>query len=398
MPTLRKVFRFRLRPNKVQENRLYQLSGARRFVWNWALNRSKRFYAQNTKSLNAAQLSTELTNLKKLPEMAWLKEADSQLLQQSLKDLDTSYKNFFAKRARFPKFKSKKIDAPRFRIPQRVKVENGKVYVPKIGWIRVFQSQDVLGITKSATFKRDAVGHWYVTLTTEFDMPDVPLEPVNADNVIGFDAGLKDFAVFSDGTRVAPPKFYRKGQRKLKRVQRQLSRSKKGSSNRKKAQKKVARAHKKISNQRQDFLHKLSNEIVKKFDGICVEDLNLKGMAKTKLAKSVLDAGHGEFRRQLEYKSCWNRKHFAIINRWFPSSKLCGCCGAVNKELKLSDRVWSCACGTVHDRDLNAAENIKLEGLKLIVAVGQSETLNACGANVSHHFGAVRVEARIPWL
>jgi putative transposase len=398
MATLRKVYRFRMRPTKAQEERLYQLAGARRYAWNWALTTRKTHFETHGEGLGAGELSKRLTALKHHPETAWLKDVDSQLLQQSLKDLDTAYKNFFEKRARFPRFKSRKVDEPRFRIPQRVRVEGGRVYVPKIGWVRIYQSQPVDCQTKSATFKRDACGHWYVTLTAEFDMPDTPLEPINEDHVIGFDAGLKDFAVFSDGERVATPKFYRRGQKKLRRAQRQLSRRKKGSKNRERAKRRVAKVHRKIAHQRQDFLHKLSTRVVAANDGVCIENLNLKGMAKTKLAKSVLDASHGEFRRQLEYKCLWNRKHLSVVSRWCPSSKLCRHCGTINADLKLSDRVWTCACGVDHDRDLNAAENIVVEGLNLMVAAGQTETLNACGASVSHHFGAVRVEARIPIL
>ncbi|NJK43754.1 MAG: IS200/IS605 family element transposase accessory protein TnpB [Pleurocapsa sp. SU_196_0] len=398
MPTHRKVYRFRMRPTKAQQERLYQLAGARRFAWNWGLATRKAHFETHGEGIGAGELSKRLTALKQLPETAWLKDADSQLLQQSLKDLDTAYKNFFEKRTRFPRFKSRKADEPRFRIPQRVKVEGGRVYVPKIGWVRIYQSQSVDWLTKSATFKRDACGHWYVTLTAEFEMPDTPLKTVIPDRVIGFDAGLKDFAMFSDGERVATPKFYRRGQKKLRRTQRQLSRRKKGSKNRDRSKKRVARVHRKIANQRKDFLHKLSTRVVVAHDGVCVEDLNLKGMAKTKLAKSVLDASHGEFRRQLEYKCAWNRKHFQTVSRWFPSSRLCRHCGSINANLQLSDRVWTCACGVEHDRDLNAAQNIRVEGLNLMEAAGQTDSLNACGASVSHHFGAVRVEARIPLL
>jgi putative transposase len=237
-----------------------------------------------------------------------------------------------------------------------------------------------------------------VTLTAEFEMRDTPLEPANPHRVIGFDAGLKDFAMFSNGERIATPKFYRRGQKKPRRAQRQSSRRKKGSKNRDRVKRRVARVRRKIANQRQDFLYKLSTRVAAANDGICVENLNLKGMAKTKLAKSILDASHGEFRRQLEYKCLWNRRHLSVVSRWFQSSELCRHCGTVNADLKRSDRVWMCACGIELDRDLNAAENIRVEGLALLVAAGQTETLNACGASVSHHFGAVRVEARIPLL
>src|SRR6185437_4385988 len=195
MPILQRAYRFRMRPNREQEQALFRQTGARRFVWNWALARRKAYYAEHGVSIPAAQLSKELTALKEQPGTVWLKEADSQALQQTLRDLDKAFVAFFEKRARFPRFKSRKRDMPRFRIPQRVKVEDGKVYVPKVGWVRIRQSRPIDGQTKSATFKRDACGHWYVSLTAAFEMPDAPEVPLDRQQVAGIDAGLKDFAV-----------------------------------------------------------------------------------------------------------------------------------------------------------------------------------------------------------
>lgn len=380
---LHKVYRFRMEPTAAQGDVLLRMAGARRYVWNWGLARRKEAYAATEKGLTYNQQAAELTALKKQPETAWLKEADSQLLQQALKDLDRAYGAFFGKRARFPRFKSSKRDEPRFRIPQRVRVEGSKVYIPKVGWVAIRQSQPIDCAIKGATFKRDTEGYWYVALTAEFAMPDVPLYPTNHERVVGIDLGLKDFAVTSDGTRIAPPKFYRKGLGRLRRAQKALSRKQKGSKNRDKARKRLNKVHARIRNQRQDFLHKLTTGLVQKYDGLCIEDLSLKGMARTKLALSVLDAALGEFRRQLEYKAVWNRKHLSVIDRFFPSSKLCRECGTVNTALTLSDRVWTCECGAVHDRDLNAACNIKAEGIRAIpVAIGHMETQNAWGATV----------------
>ncbi len=383
MAVHRKVYRFRMEPTQAQAEALLRMAGARRFVWNWGLARRKEAYAATGTGLTYNQQATELTALKQRPEMAWLKEADSQMLQQALQDLDRAFKAFFEKRAGFPQFKSKKRDTPRFRIPQRVRVEEGKVHIPKVGGVKIRQSQPIDCPIKGATFKRDTQGHWYVTLTAEFEMPEVPLPPANPERVVGIDLGLKDFAVLSDGTRIAPPKFYRKAERKLRRAQRELSRKQKGSKNRDKARHRLNRVHTKIRNQRQDWLHKLTTGLVQKYDGLCIEDLNLKGMAKTKLSKSVLDAAPGEFRRQLEYKAVWYRKHLVVIDRYFPSSKLCRECGTIHTALTLSDRVWTCGCGAVHDRDLNAALNIRAEGIRAIpVAVGHTETQNAWGVSV----------------
>ncbi len=381
MPTHRKVHRFRMRPTKAQESILNRLAGARRYVWNWALRRWKDHYEADGKPIGLKQLSAELTALKQRPETAWLKDADSQALQQTLKDLHRAFDNFFEKRARYPKSKSRKRDPLRFRIPQRVKIADGKVYVPKVGQVRIRQSRPVAEKTKSATFRRAADGHWYVSLVVEFAIPDVALPPVNPPRVVGIDLGLKDFAVLSDGTRIPAPKFFRKGQRKLRKAQRVASRRKPGSNRKAKAKDKVARVHQGIADQRGDFLHKLTTDLVLNHDGLCIEDLSLKGMARTKLAKSVMDASMGEFRRQLEYKCLWNRKHLAIIDRWFPSSRSHGVCGEINGQLRLSDRTWTCGCGDVIDRDLNAAVNIRDEGIR-ILAAGHADKSNARGARV----------------
>jgi putative transposase len=378
---LRKVYRFRMRPTKAQEAGLYRMAGARRFIYNWALSRRKSYYAEHGKGISARELSSELTALKSQPETLWLKEAHSQMLQQALKDLDRAFRNFFEKRGRFPRFRSRKAGYLTFRIPQRVRVEDGRVYVPKVGWVRIRQSRGVEGTTKSATFKRDATGHWYVALTTEFEIPDV--EPPAPVNPVGVDLGLKDLFVLSDGERVPAPRFARRAERRLGRVQKDLSRKKPGSRRREKAKRRVARVHRKVSNQRSDFLHKLTTDLTRKYDCICVEDLNTKGLAKTKLSRSVLDAAFGEFLRQVEYKATWSFKRSIKVGRFFPSTKLCSGCGALNPNLTLVDRTWLCSsCGTQHDRDLNAARNILAEGMRLLAA-GQTETPNARGEPVS---------------
>jgi putative transposase len=379
--THRKVYRFRMKPNATQREALARMAGARRYVWNWALAQRQAYYRETGKSIPAAELSTRLTALKQQPETAWLLQVDSQAMQQTLADLQRAYANFFKKRARFPRFKSRKRDQSRFRIPQRVRVAGGKVYVPKVGSVGIRQSQPMDGATKSATFKRDVTGNWDVTLVTEFAMPDTALVAANPCGVIGIDLGLKDFAVLSSGERVPAPQFFRKAERKLRKAQRVFSRRRKGSARRLRAKHKVALVQRKTANQRKDFLHKLTTGLVVKYEGICIEDLSVKGLVRTKLAKSMTDASLGEFRRQLEYKTIWNRRHLAVIDRWYPSSKTCHVCGEVNAALTLADRSWICVCGVCHDRDLNAALNIRTEGLKLL-AVGYPDRLNAHGAVV----------------
>jgi len=393
----RKVYRFRMRPTRSQAQSLNRLAGARRWVWNWGLARWKETYAATGKSISLKQLSAELTRLKEKPETVWLKEADSQSLQQVLKDLHRAFTNFFEKRARYPRFKSKKRDPSRFRIPQRVKIADGKVYVPKVGQVRIQQSRPVEEKTKSATFRRSADGKWYIALTVEFDMPDIPLSTPDPAKVVGIDLGLKTFATITGREPIPSPKFFRKGQRKLRKAQRVLSRRKPGSKRKAKAKVVVARVHQRIANQKGDFLHKLTTELVINHDGLCIEDLSLKGLARTKLAKSFTDASMGEFRRQLTYKCEWNRKHLVAIDRFFPSSRLCRGCGAVNNELTLSDRHWVCGCGMVHERDGSAAINIRDEGLR-ILAEGHSDKQNARGAGVRPSIKAVGVDPRIPRL
>jgi len=383
MPILNKVYRFRLCPTQAQGEGFVRMAGCKRWVYNWALARRKEHYELHGATLSYFEQAGELTALKKLEGTSWLKEADSQLLQQSLKDVERAYKNFFEKRAKFPRFKSKHRDPLSFRIPQRVRAAENRLYVPKIGWVKFRKSQDVEGKTKSATFKQQADGNWYVSLVVEFEMPDVPLAPARAEYVVGIDLGLKDFMTLSSGDKLPAPKFFRKGERAIRRASKAVSRSKRGSGRSCKAKQALAKVHRKVANQRQDFIHKTTTGLVKTFDGLCIEDLCVKGLVKTKLGKSVSDAAFGETRRQLEYKTVWYRRHLAVIDRWFPSSKLCRACGSINKDLKLSDRMWICDCGTVHDRDHNAAENIKAEGLKAIpVAMGHIETLNARGEGV----------------
>ncbi len=389
----RKASRFRMKPTKDQGHALNRMAGARRFIWNWALRRWKEHYAATGKSIPLEQLSAELTALKQQPETAWLQEADSQALQQTLADLHQAFKNFFEKRARYPKFKSRKRDRARFRIPQRVKVKDGKVNVPKIGDVRIFQSQDVAETTKSATFKRAADGKWYVSLVVEFEMPDIPIPTPDPAKTVGIDVGLIDFATLSDPTAkpIPAPKFFRKGQRRLRRAQRTVSRRKHGSKRRAKAVVKAAVVHRKFADQRRDFQHKLSTKIVGQYAAVCVEDLSLSGLARTKLAKSFRDAAFGAFFRQLKYKCLWNCKHFIAIDRFFPSSKMCNVCGALNDSLLLSDREWDCDCGTHHRRDFLAACNIKDEGLRILAAGQAGESKRSGRQCQTRHAGQLSV-------
>jgi putative transposase len=384
--TIQTTYRYRLNPTAAQEIRLTQFAGARRFVWNWALNRKREHFRQTGKTLSYNDLAAELTRLKQQPATAWLREIDSQLLQQAVRDLENAYQHFFRrtrqgdKNKGFPKFKSKKTDTPRFRIPQRVMLHATVVSVPKIGLIKTIVHRPLQGVTKSATFRREACGHWYISLVVEQQIAPTVKRPVQTH--IGIDVGLKSLMILSTGETIDNLRWYRTQTRKLRRAQQALSRKQQGSRNRDKARIIVAYLHQKVRNQRKDFLHKLSTALVRRFDLISIEDVNVRGLAKTKLSTSVLDAGWSLFRSLLTYKADRNDTHLIAIGRFFPSSKTCGTCGLVNVNLTLADREWTCPCGVHHDRDLNAARNIDREGLRLFnhfVAAGYAETQNACG-------------------
>ncbi len=381
MRTIQKTFQFRMEPTAEQAHHLLQFAGARRYVWNWALDRKRTYYQAHGHGLRYTALAAELTVLKQQPETAWLREIDSQLLQQALRDLEQAFVNFFEHRARYPRFKTKKRDPLGFRIPQRVSVQHGHVSIPKIGAVRIRQHRPVEGVTKSATFKRDAAGHWYVTLVAHVDVPERPHPTPTPETTVGIDAGLHDFAVLSTGERIPNPRFARRQERVLRRAHRRLSRTQRDSRNRGRARLRLARTYRKVHNQRLAFLHQQSRRVIDRFQVVGIEDLNVRALAKSKLSRSFADVAHGRFRALLTYKADWYGTTLVVVDRFFPSSKRCCVCGAVNHNLTLQDRWWQCACGCLHDRDLNAARNIHQEALRMLAA-GYPESQNACGAPV----------------
>ena len=374
-----KCFKYRLYPTQAHEHAFVQFAGCRRFVWNWALARKQETYKTTGKSVNYNTLAAELVALKRQEKTAFLKECHSQVLQQALMDLEAAYKAFFEKRARFPRFKSRKTTPRAFRIPQHVSVVDGHVSIPKIGLVKGVVHRPLEGVVKSATVKQDATGAWYVTFVCHIEQPE--LSARTAHTPVGIDLGLSSFVTLDTGEKVDAPCFYRRAERKLKRLQRRVSRCAKGSTSRKRTRLALARQHQKVRNQRNDFLHKLSTKLVREHDTICIEDLNVKGLARTKLAKSFNDAALGTFLRMLEYKAMWSYRQVVQVSRWFPSTKTCNACRYLH-EIALSEREWTCPdCGRFHDRDVNAARNIKQEGLRLL-AVGSTESQNAAGARV----------------
>ena len=373
---VQKCYQYRINPTHEQQERFRQFAGCRRVVWNWALARRIEHYKQTGKSLSFEDQCKELPLLKQQEEVAYLQEADSQALQQVLRDLQQAFQNFFnnPKHFHFPKKKKKRSTPNAFRIPQRVSLMENGVSIPKVGVVEIKQHRPLEGTIKSATIKQEPSGKWKITFVSHLEMPDV--EPTSCESPLGLDMGLDTFITTSEGEKTAPPQFYRKQEKQIKRSHRNVSKKKKGSRNRAKARKQLSCVYANVRQKRQDFLHQLTHVLVREHDVICLEDLNLSALAKSKLrghSKSWLDAAFGQLRRMLAYKTLWNFKRLVAINRWFASSKTCHRCQH-QTELALSDRIWTCShpeCRAVHDRDINAAINILLEGLRML-----SETIS----------------------
>lgn len=337
---------------------------AREGNWNWSLNLCNEVYAQTKKLPKKSDVKGALPQLKK--EYTWLKEdVYSQCLQSVALNLFDAYNNFFAGRAKLPRFKSKK-GRQSLIFPQHVKIESNYLKIPKLGLIYCRIHKPLVGKLKTVTISRNCDGNYYASILTE--MPGENPLPNSNGKGIGIDLGLLDFAITSDGVKIANPKNFVKKQKNLKHKQRHHSRQQKDSKNRERARRKVAKVHSKISRCREDFLHKLSRKIVTENQVIVVEDLHIKGMIRNKkLAKHISDVGWGSFCTMLQYKSKQEGKVYIEIDRFFPSSKTCSYCGNKMADMSLSIREWTCPqCNTHHDRDINAAINIKKEGLRMI--------------------------------
>jgi putative transposase len=324
----------------------------------------------------------------------WLKEADSQTLQQALKDLDSAYQRFLKGLADYPNFK-RKFDKQSIRYPQRFKFDGSKIYLPKVGWVKVIRHRRIEGAMKNCTVSKTKTGKYFVSIQCEIEHET----PQQKQGSIGIDLGLKDSATLNDGTetkKIACPKHLHKAENLLKIRQRRLSRKVKGSNSRGKAKLVVAATHEKITNRRKDFHHQLSRAIVDNFGSIGLESLNVAGIVKNhNLAKSVSDAGWSQFVTFVEYKAAWAGSEVTKHDRWFASSKTCSDCGAVNKALKLSDRTWVCqSCGVIHDRDENAAKNLRpvlsiVEGPSTVGTTGinaDGDMSSAVGRSASEKF------------
>lgn len=354
-----KARKYRIYPTSSQKELIHKHCGSVRFLYNLVLETKTMAYLGSKVNLSRYDLQKQVVDLKK--ELPWLKETNSQSLQAALLDLDTAYSNFFKGRADFPKFK-KKSNRGSFNVPQNVKVEDGKLIIPKFKeGIKIKLHRDLVGTIKQATVSFTPTGKYFVSILCE-TKEEIPTKvPITENTTIGIDLGIKDFAITSDGEVFENPKYLRKAQSKLKYVQRKYSKHKG-----KRTKKKLAKLHEDVVNKRKDFLHKVSSKLISENQTIALETLAVKNMVKNhNLAQAISDAGWSTFVSMLEYKADWYGKNILKIGRFDPSSKTCSNCGTINKELTLKDREWTCSsCSTVLDRDINAAINIKSFALK----------------------------------
>lgn len=363
-----KAFKYRIYPNKKQQELIQKTFGCTRFVYNYYLNKRKEMYENDKTTFTYNMCSKDLTNLKK--ELEWLKEPDKDSLQKALKDLDVAYQKFFKEHTGYPKFKSKKNRYKSYRTSctnNNIRFENKHIKLPKLGLVKVRDKQIPQGRILNATISQEPNGHYYCSLCcTDVHFEQYPKTNKN----VGIDLGICDFAILSDGIKIENPQFYEQSEKKLAKLQRELSRKTIGSSRWNKTRLKVAKLQKHIANQRNDFLQKLTTTIISNYDVIAIEDLNVKEMKETDSKirnKRVGDVSWSEFRRMLTYKSQWYGKELSVIDRYYPSSQICHVCGHRDGKKSEDIRNWTCPnCHSELDRDINASINILNEGLRLL--------------------------------
>lgn len=387
-----RAYRYRFYPSPAQAATLARTFGCARYVYNWALHLRNAAYTERQEHLGYQDTSAALTTLKQQPETVWLGEVSSVPLQQALRHLDTAFRSFFAKRAKYPRFKQKRgkqsatYASTAFRYDATTRrLTLAKMDAPlDIHWSRPLP-QGVGTQPTTVTVSRDTAGRYFVSLLVEEEIALLPAVEGAEDGKgqVGLDLGLHDVVVLNTGEKGGNPHFFRQEEKRLAKAQRRLAKKQRGSRNREKARRTVARIHARIADRRTDFLQKLSTRLIRENQTICLESLRVKAMVKhPTLAKAIHDVGWGEFVRLLTYKAAWYGRTLIPIDQWEPSSKRCSVCGQVLDTLPLDIRAWTCpnpVCGAQHDRDINAAKNILAAGL-LLVAVGR--TVTACGETV----------------
>ena len=364
-----KGHRIQLLPNNRQKTVFGQWAGTHRWAYNYGLGKKIETYEKTGKPPGAYSLMKEVVRLKHTEGYTWLCDVSKSVPRMALMQLEQAYANFFrrvkegAEEPGFPKFKSRKRSKVVFHLePDRVRVKGKRVRLPKIGWVRMTQSLRFEGKLVGTVAVSERAGKWYVSFNVETEHNP----PNNQGGAVGIDLGVKTLATLSDGTAYENLKALRHHQKLLARTQRQLARKQKGSNRWKKARLRVQKLQKRIADIRANATHQATTDIVRRYDFVAIEDLNVRGMVKNHcLAGAVSDAAFGEFKRQMQYKLDWNDGELVLIDRWFPSSKLCSVCGCINDSLTLADREWTCPdCGIRHDRDENAAKNILAKGLQ----------------------------------
>jgi putative transposase len=377
-----KAFKYRIYPTQEQKELMQKIFGQVRFVYNLGLETKITAYNGNKKNITSIDLSNQIKELKDT-ECPWLKESPSQALQMSVRNLDNAYTNFF-RGFGFPKFKSKH-GKQSFQLPQGVWLsdDNKQIYLPKLNLVDVDLHREFKGDIKTVTVSKTITNKYYVSILVENNQAKPEKKPIKLESSVGIDLGIKDFVITSDGKKFENKDFFKSVMRKLRVEQRSLSRKKKGSNRYLKQKMVVALLHEHVRNQRRDYLHKISRYLVDNYDTICMENLNVGGMLQNhNLARAISDMGWNEFKSMTEYKCDWYGKNLSVIGRFDPSSKTCNVCGTINKELTLKDREWTCKkCNSNHDRDTNAALNIRNFGLRNQPSVTQSEWLH-CACDV----------------
>jgi putative transposase len=381
---VRTAYRCRAYPDEAQQAALNRTFGCVRVVWNHILALRQQRYVTERQGTSYGQASATLTALKQDPQRAWLNEVSCVPLQQALRHQQHAFAAFFAKRARYPRFKSRQGRQAAEYTRSAFTMRRGQLRLAKtpgpLMFVWSWPGVEVAGLDPTTVFvSKEPDGRWYVTFAVEAATP-APLPETG--RAAGVDLGITSFAVTSDGQRIANPRHLERRARQLARYQRRLARCQRGSANRAKARAKVARAHRKVRDARRDFLHRTTTGLVRGYDLIAIEDLAVKNMIRNRrVARAISDCGWGEFRRQLEYKCQRADRRLVVIGRWYPSTKMCSACGFLLAELPLKVRAWRCpSCRARHDRDLNAAKNILAAGL----AAARGFPGDACGADVRH--------------